>query len=79
MKASNVETAQRLVAKWNELKESYNKCDNSKENYLGITLQGKYQDGEFINHCRAAVLDELVRRIKNIESAMVELGLEIDL
>lgn len=45
---------------------------------LGITIQGSYQDDDFQDAVRPAVVAELVRRCEAIKSEMMKLGVIFD-
>ena len=43
---------------------------------LGITIVGKYQDDDFVDAIRPAVVNELKGRIELVEQDLKELGME---
>ncbi|AVO22996.1 hypothetical protein HWB57_gp159 [Erwinia phage vB_EamM-Bue1] len=50
----------------------------AEDRYLGVTLHGTYQDPEFVNEVRPAVVAVLNKRIKLIHDQLLELGVTPD-
>lgn len=79
MKLDNIELAKRLMDERAALILSHDAVNEntSGHQYLGITLQGRYQDEDFIAAVKPAVMSELRRRMNLIESKLKQLGVEI--
>ncbi|KAB8310770.1 hypothetical protein [Rahnella contaminans] len=78
MDARNLERAHRLMQKVLALKSERELISKSTSGGLGITIQSKYQDDEFVNAVRPAVVAEISRRIQDLESQLQQLGLEFN-
>jgi hypothetical protein len=77
VKLSNLEDAIEFRNTRASLMKQHDAVTDGVKNFLGITLQGTYQDEEFVAACRQAVERELVRRIRIMENRLSDLGVEV--
>ena len=73
MNIHNVNGASILCEKLNELEGQYSLVARGEG--LGITIQSRYQDDDFVNAVRMSVTGELSRRIGAVKHQLTELGI----
>ncbi|HBV3603383.1 TPA: hypothetical protein MDV36_000050 [Klebsiella aerogenes] len=72
MNINNVNAASILCEQLKELEGQYLLVARGEG--LGITIQGRYQDDDFVNAIRRSVTGELSRRIGAVKHHLTELG-----
>ncbi|MFU8999020.1 hypothetical protein ACNA2A_19395 [Klebsiella pneumoniae] len=73
MNIHNVNSASILCEKLKELEGQYSLVARGEG--LGITIQSRYQDDDFVNAVRMNVTVELSRRIGAVKHQLTELGI----
>lgn len=77
MKYTDLRKANFLNEKLKDLVSQKEMVERVQEG-LGITVQGKYQDLEFVNVVRPHVVAELVRRCEEVKKEIKQLGVVFD-
>ncbi len=72
MNTNNVNAASILYEKLKELEGQYSLVERGEG--LGIMIQSRYQDDDFVNAVRRSVTGELSRRIGAVKHQLTELG-----
>jgi len=74
MDLSNLFQVEVLAKERAQLLQDANAVDAKTTNYLGVTLQGRYQDQAFVDGVRGLVTDILLSRVAKIDEKLKALG-----
>ena len=75
MKIQDILEANQAVLRRNALKEQLQRVNNGR---ISIIIDGVYQDAKMIEAAKAAIVNELERRVSVEEAYLMELGFEIE-
>jgi hypothetical protein len=78
MNLSDIDAVVRLCEERKTLNRHYDEIYEHKNNVLGVTIRGTYQDDRLVNAVRPIVLDDISARIREIDKCLLELNVRAD-